>query len=210
MITTKDPALMVTLKSLRDHGASKSDLDRHVDRGGSLLPDFDRLGYNYRLTDLQGALGATQMKSAGKIISARRARAERYDLYLKEEGWLKTPECPDGSTHSYQSYVGLLNPRDLSPKGEPLRMEQVLLFNEKRNQFMEHLLSKGIAVRQGTHAVHTLGYYRKKYGTRPEDCMNSFVAERLSITLPLYAQMTDDEQDFVIGEMKKCAGLLGY
>ena len=210
MITTEDHALMGVLKSMRDHGASKSDLDRHVDRGGSLLPDFDRLGFNYRLTDLQGALGATQMRSAGRILSARKARAERYDLYLKEEGWLKTPEAPEGSTHSYQSYVGLLNPREGVPKGRQLSMEQVLRLNEKRNQWMGHLLSRGIAVRQGTHAVHTLGYYRKKYGMKPEDCMNSFIAERLSVTLPLYAQMTDDEQDFVIGEMKQCAALLGY
>ena len=69
---------------------------------------------------------------------------------------------------------------------------------------MEQLWTKGIAVRQGTHAVHMLGYYQKKYRLKPEDYINSFIAERLSITLPLYVQMTDEEQDYVIQELKAC------
>lgn len=75
---------------------------------------------------------------------------------------------------------------------------------------MEQLWSKGIAVRQGTHAVHALRYYREKYRLRPEDYMNSFIAEQLSITLPLYVQMTDDEQDFVIRELKVCVESLEF
>jgi perosamine synthetase len=210
MIATTNRELMVKLRSLRDHGASKSDLNRHIDRGGSLLPDFDQLGYNYRLTDIQGALGAAQMKAAGKIIATRRARAERYDLMLKDEGCLKSPECPGGNSHSYQSYVCLFKPKDHPLEPEGLSMERVSVLNEKRNELMDRLADRGIATRQGTHAVHTLGYYRKKYHLRPEDYMRSFAAERLSLTLPLYVQMTDEEQDFVIRELKECAELLGY
>jgi len=204
MITTDREDLMVTFKSLRDHGASKSDLSRHIDLGGSLLPEFNRLGYNYRLTDIQGALGAAQMKSAAKIIAARIARAERYHQFLRGEEWIKIPECPEGQTHSYQSYVGLMKPSNKES------LQEILLLNKKRNQIMERMGGKGIAVRQGTHAVHTLGYYRKKYDLKPEDCMNSFIAEKLSITLPLYVQMTDEEQHFVIQELKACAESLGY
>ena len=202
MITTRDRDLMVTLKSLRDHGASKSDLIRDVDLGGSLLPEFNQLGYNYRLTDIQGALGAAQMKNASRIISARIARAERYHQTLGKEEWFKVPECPAGYIHSYQSYVGLLKRSKKSGK------QEISLLNQKRNQMMERLGRKGIAVRQGTHAVHTLGYYRGKYHLKPEDCINSFIAEQLSITLPLYVQMTDEEQDFVLKELKSCAELL--
>jgi dTDP-4-amino-4,6-dideoxygalactose transaminase len=198
MIVTEDEGLMMTFKSLRDHGASKSDLIRHVDLGGSLLPEFNQLGYNYRLTDIQGALGAAQMKNASRIIATRIAKAERYHQSLGEEEWLKIPECPLGYIHSYQSYVGLLK---LSKKN---RKQEISLLNQKRNRMMEQLWSKGIAVRQGTHAVHALRYYREKYRLRPEDYMNSFIAEQLSITLPLYVQMTDDEQDFVIRELKVC------
>lgn len=204
MIVTEDEGLMMTFKSLRDHGASKSDLIRHVDLGGSLLPEFNQLGYNYRLTDIQGALGAAQMKNASKIIAARIARAQRYHQSLGEEEWLKTPGCPVGYVHSYQSYVGLLK---LSKKTS---VQEILLLNQKRNQMMEQLGSKGIAVRQGTHAVHTLGYYREKYHLEPRDCMNSFIAEQLSITLPLYVQMTDEEQDFVLKELKACAESLEF
>lgn len=208
IIATKDQDLMVSFRSLRDHGASKSDLARHIDLGGSLLPEFNQLGYNYRLTDIQGALGIAQMKSARKIIETRRARAERYNQMLRDEEWLMTPEVPNGSLHSYQSYVCLVRPKEYSY--EEMNLDTVLLLNKKRNKMMERLGKKGIAARQGTHAVHILGYYREKYYLKPEDCMNSFIAEQLSITLPLYVQMTDDEQDFVIQELKACAGSLAY
>ena len=204
MIITRHPHLMVTFRSLRDHGASKSDLVRHVDLGGSLLPEFNRLGYNYRMTDIQGALGVAQMKSAAKIIATRIARAERYHRLLKEDEWLQIPECPKGYIHSYQSYVGLLK-----LKGKT-SIQEVLFLNRKRNAMMERLGAAGIAVRQGTHAVHLLGYYREKYHLKPEDCIRSFAAEQLSMTLPLYPQMTDEEQDEVIGEIKKCAESLEY
>jgi len=208
MITTKDRDLMITFRSLRDHGASKSDLARHVDLGGSLLPEFNQLGYNYRLTDIQGALGIAQMKSAQKIIETRRARAERYHWMLRDEEWLITPEAPNKNLHSYQSYVCLVKPKGYSWEG--MNLQTVALLSKTRNRMMERLGRKGIAVRQGTHAVHTLGYYRKKYHLKPEDCRNSFIAEQLSITLPLYVQMTDEEQDFVTQELKACAESLAY
>jgi perosamine synthetase len=210
MLTTGDESLMVTFKSLRDHGASKSDLDRHVDRGGSLLPEFNQLGYNYRMTDIQGALGIAQMAAAREIIAVRKARAEKYHQMLKDEQWLKTPECPDGSIHSYQSYVCLLKLKDHSWNSKQPNTEQISFLNKRRNDLMEQLGANGIAVRQGTHAVHALGYYKRKYRLKTEDYMNSFIAERLSITLPLYAQMNDDEQDFVGREIKRCAELLEY
>jgi dTDP-4-amino-4,6-dideoxygalactose transaminase len=205
MITTGDSGMNVALRSLRDHGASKSDLRRHVEKGGSLLPEFDQVGYNYRLTDIQGALGIAQMRAAEGIIAARKARAERYDLMLKGEDWLRCPECPNGSSHSYQSYVCML-----TLEAEELTIERVSVLNERRNELMDRLAERGIATRQGTHAVHTLGYYREKYNLKPEDYLKSFAAERLSVALPLYAQMTDDEQDYVITELKKCAASLGY
>lgn len=148
------------------------------------------------------------MKSARKIVEARKARAKRYDRMLKQEEWLKIPESPKGCVHSYQSYVCLIKPKDYSFGSKQFHSEQVPHLNRKRNQTMEHLAAKGIAIRQGTHAVHNLGYYRKKYWMKPEDYINSLVAEQWSITLPLYAQMTDDEQDLVITELKKCAELL--
>jgi len=210
MIITEDETLMMTFRSLRDHGATKADLERHVDRGGSLLPSFNRLGFNYRMTDIQGALGVAQMKSAQKIIEARRIRAERYDQLLRGEEWLRIPECPDGQVHSYQSYVCMIRPKDYSFGAEEYSLERVSLFHNKRDQLMETLWTKGIGIRQGTHAVHHLGYYREKYGLKSKDYLHSLIAEQWSITLPLYVQMTDEEQDFVVKEMKRCAESLEF
>jgi perosamine synthetase len=204
MITTGDPDLRTTFKSLRDHGALKSDLIRHVDLGGSLLPEFTRLGYNYRLTDLQAALGVAQMKVANQILEARKGRAQEYYQRLKGEGWIKLPNDPPGQGHSFQSYVCLLRPPVLRGLKTP-KIEDVMAVHQKRNQLMDRLGGKGIAVRQGTHAVHTLGYYQKKYGLNLEECRNAFIADRTSITLPLFVQMTDEEQDIVVRELKTCA-----
>jgi dTDP-4-amino-4,6-dideoxygalactose transaminase len=209
MITTSDPELMATFKSLRDHGALKSDLIRHVDLGGSLLPEFTRLGYNYRLTDLQAALGVAQMKVAKEIFRVRRRRAGRYDDLLKDEKWLNLPQAPPDSVHSYQSYVCLLQPQNASWGLRNPSLEEIATMHKKRNQVMERLGEKGIAVRQGTHAVHTLGYYQGKYHLSPGHCLKALIADRVSITLPLYVQMTDVEQDLVVRELRTCAESLG-
>jgi dTDP-4-amino-4,6-dideoxygalactose transaminase len=70
--------------------------------------------------------------------------------------------------------------------------------HQGRNRLMDSLEAAGIATRPGTHAVHTLGFYRRKYDIQPEDLPNSLIADRLTIALPLYAQMTPAEQDYVL------------
>jgi dTDP-4-amino-4,6-dideoxygalactose transaminase len=65
------------------------------------------------------------------------------------------------------------------------------------------LQAKGIATRQGTHAVHALGYYRAQYGLTPDDCPQAWRADQESLTLPLYATMTDEEQDYVIDTLRE-------
>ena len=67
---------------------------------------------------------------------------------------------------------------------------------------MEKLEGKGIATRQGTHAVHTFGYYKDKNGFNDEDFLMSYAADRLSIALPLYAGMSDEEFEYIIQNIK--------
>lgn len=67
---------------------------------------------------------------------------------------------------------------------------------------MDRLDTAGIATRPGTHAVHMLGFYKNKYSINPEDFPNAYLADQLTITLPLYAQMTEEEQDYVIDHLK--------
>jgi dTDP-4-amino-4,6-dideoxygalactose transaminase len=72
-----------------------------------------------------------------------------------------------------------------------------------RNELMLRLEAKGIATRQGTHAPVIVGYYAQKYGLRPEQFPRAYLADRLSLTLPLYAQMTDAEQGLVCHSLQE-------
>ena len=200
MVITKDEKLFNTVKQLCDHGAGKSDLERHEEKGGSRLPDFTMRGFNYRMTDMQGALGVCQMEKADFIMFGRRKVAAWYDKALEKFPQVSIPFVPEGYKHSYQSYVCLFtNGESL----ENLTVEKIDRINKVRNQFMDQLEAVGIATRQGTHAVHTLGYYKNSYDIKNEDFINSYAADRLSITLPVYADMTEQEFQYVIQHMEK-------
>ncbi len=199
MLITEEVDFAKKVSQLRDHGAEKSDLDRHKAKGGSLLPDFKMRGYNYRMTDMQGALGVAQMQKAAAIMDGRRDVANRYNQVLSTLSSLLTPYVPPDYVHGYQSYVCLYTEgKDITQ----LTMREINTLNERRNALMFALEDKGIATRQGTHAVHTLNYYQKRYGLKDEDYLNAYAADRLSITLPVYATMTDAEFDYVITHLK--------
>jgi dTDP-4-amino-4,6-dideoxygalactose transaminase len=195
IVTTEDDALAELVRSLRDHGASRSDLQRHHQKAAFLLSEYDHLGFNYRMTDLQGALGSTQMDKLERVQDGRVGRARRYDEVLAPYAdWLAIPRAPAGVEHSYQSYVCLFRP-------EAPSLANVERLFDLRNRLMLALEEKGVSTRQGTHAAAHLGYYREKYGIRPEHFPNAYMAERLSLTLPLYPQMTDEEQDYVVEQL---------
>jgi dTDP-4-amino-4,6-dideoxygalactose transaminase len=196
MLTTAREDLAEAARSLRDHGASRSDLSRHTARAGFLLAEYNRLGYNYRMTDIQGALGCAQMERATWILAERTRRAQRYDAALAGLDWLDTPLVPPGYVHGYQAYVCLFRPEEPS-------MANVERLHERRNAVMARLEAQGIATRQGTHAPVIQGFYREKYSFKSEQFPRSYMADHLSLTLPLYAQMTDEEQDFVCIALKE-------
>lgn len=200
MLITDDEDIANKVSQLKDHGASKSDLQRHKEKGGSLLPDFTMRGYNYRMTDMQGALGVCQMNRKEYIMNGRREVASKYDEVLKNISQLVTPYIPENYKHGYQSYVCIFTDgEDISN----LTKEQIDRINIKRNIFMEKLEEMTIATRQGTHAVHTLAYYKNKNNFKDEDFLMSYAADRLSIALPLYAGMTNEEFDYVISNIKE-------
>ena len=204
MIITNNEGIATVIESLRNHGASISDLARHQN-AGFLLPEFNVLGYNYRMTDLQGAIGVEQMKKLPYIVAKRIERAKIYDEQLKGVEYLQLPSAPEGCEHVYQSYVTQIK----NPTAKTLSLNEL---NEIRNRIMFRLEERGIATRQGTHAVHTLGYYRQKYHLDYDSYPASLAADRLSITLPLYAQMTDEEQGYVIDNLlqvaRECFGIV--
>jgi perosamine synthetase len=196
MITTARDDLGRLARALRDHGASRSDLTRHEGKAAFLLAEYNHLGFNYRMTDIQAALGCVQMDRAKWILAERARRALLYDDMLRAVEWLETPLVPEGYIHGYQAYVCLFCPT------EPT-IDNVEQLHQRRNALMMRLEAKGIATRQGTHAPVILGYYAEKYGLHPAQFPRAYLADRLSLTLPLYVQMTEAEQAEVCRSLRE-------
>jgi perosamine synthetase len=191
MLTTADAELAGLWRSLRDHGASRSDHLRHRDAGSFLLSEYNHLGFNFRMTDIQGALGCAQMDRVDWILERRRELAAVYDEQLAGLDWLVLPQVPDGYVHGYQAYVCLFSPQSPTPRN-------VEMLHGRRNELMRGLEEEGIATRQGTHSPILTGYYAERYGLRPEAFPNSVAGDRLSLALPLFPQMTEQDQTFVV------------
>lgn len=200
MVTTDNSDLARTVSSLRDHGASQSDYDRHRGSGSYQLAEYNLLGYNYRMTDLQAAVGSVQMDRADWILGERFRCAEAYCDLLQEAAWLQLPRTPDGSRHAYQAYVGLFQP-------EPASLDNVDRLHDQRNRLMAALEGEGIATRPGTHAAFAQGYYTAKYGLTPADFPNAFIADRLSLALPLFPGMSEDDLVYVADHVARLGPL---
>jgi perosamine synthetase len=196
MVTTADDALARKVAVLRDHGASRTDLSRHVGRAGFLLADYDDLGFNYRMTDLQGAIGCVQMDRAPWILEQRARVAASYEDLLAPLDWIRSPIVPAGHVHGWQSYVALFAPEEPS-------LANVEELNHRRNAVMTRLEEQGIATRQGTHAPVGLGYYSRKYDLRTERFPNALLADRLTLSLPLYPQLTEGEIERVVAALRE-------
>ncbi len=196
MVMTDDPALAKRMRELRTHGSTVSADAR--DKGhGFLLPEFNEAGFNYRMTDIQAAVGMAQIKKLDDIVENKRRRAEIYNKLIAEKlPEFITPVEPEGHFHTYQSYVCMLNIKELG-------IDSVAKGGEYRNNLLAKLEEIGIATRQGTHAVHMLGYYKNRFGFIPEDFPNAYACDHLSITLPLYVQMTDEDQEYVVDTIRK-------
>ncbi|MBF0623660.1 MAG: DegT/DnrJ/EryC1/StrS family aminotransferase [Magnetococcales bacterium] len=174
MVTTGEADLATRMSAMRDHGASVSDAQRHQGPQPHILPEFNLLGFNYRMTDLQGAVGLVQLGKLDRFIAERRRMAAFYTRELQDLPWLRPPTVPPGLGHAWQAYVCCVDPA-LAPA--------------PRNAIMAQLQQAGVATRPGTHAVHLLGYYRQRYGLRPEDCPGARDCDRQTMAIPLHNRM---------------------
>jgi len=187
MLTTDDSRLAARARVLLNHGASISDVAKHkVNTVEALLAEeFQEVGYNYRMTNLQGALGVAQMKRLDKILELRQQRAEKYSKTFKDTPYIFQPYAPDYATPNWQSYV--IRVSDDCPV--------------ERDVLTQHLLDAGISCRPAYMACHVQPVYRKLYLDlylpNTEKALNSV------IILPLYPQMTDEEQEYVIEMISK-------
>ena len=202
MVLTNDEETAETMRRRRSHGAGVSEIARHKN-AGYLLPDFNELGYNYRMTDIQAAVGIAQLRKFEYITAARQIKAEFYSRMIQEMGidFIKPPHVPDGYFSTYQSYVCMID-------NHCLGISDIEKASSFRNNLMHKLENIGIATRVGTHATHMLGCYKDKFGFRNIDFPGAYACDRLSITLPLYVQMTDNDQITVLTEILKAKGEL--
>lgn len=187
MVTTQNQELAEKVQVLRNHGASISEEQRHHGAQPYILPDFNLLGYNYRMTDLQGAIGVVQLGKLESFISERNKWAAFYESSFAELDWLQTPQVPEGSRHGWQSYVCVID-------------ESKSLAS--RNEIMKILEEKGISTRPGTHAVHMLGYYANKYGIKAGDFPGAQKANDKSMSIPLHNRMSEEDFNYVVDTIK--------
>ncbi|HLN15239.1 MAG TPA: DegT/DnrJ/EryC1/StrS family aminotransferase [Acidimicrobiales bacterium] len=182
MVTTAEEELAEVVEALRNHGASLPEEVRHVGSQPWLLPDFDLLGYNYRMTDLQGSVGIAQMARLDGLLAERRHWAEWYSKALGEVAWLRPPVVPEGYVHGWQSYVVVVDESAPAP----------------RNELMEQLHRQGVSTRPGTHAVPDLGWYRRELGTSMEAYPAATWLRDRSMAIPLHNRMDDHDFERVV------------
>ncbi|MFM8478213.1 MAG: DegT/DnrJ/EryC1/StrS family aminotransferase, partial [Planctomycetaceae bacterium] len=150
---------------------------------------YDEVGYNYRLTDVQAAIGIEQVKRLDWIVQRRRELAHAYNAALASHPWLKTPYEPDWARSNYQSYAVTLT------ENAPC----------SRNELMQHLLERGIATRRGIMLAHREQPFLNKYaGT---SLFNSEAASDSSVLLPLYPQMDLADIDCVLQAIEGVTGV---
>jgi perosamine synthetase len=181
MITTNDPAAAARLRQLRSHGASTSDLARHQ-AGTTDIEEYAELGYNYRMTDIQAAIGIVQLGRLDGILAERTRLAARYRVLLSEIEDVEPPHEPASYRHTFQSYCVRL------PAG-------------RRSEVMSDLAAEGIASRRGVMAIHLEPLYRV---LQPDLSLpETELASANTMLLPLFVGMTDDDQVLVVETLER-------
>ena len=190
MVTTNDDDLAERVTALRNHGAAVPEEVRHHGSAPYLLPDFGVLGFNYRMTDLQGAVGIVQLKKLDAIVDERARWAAWYREQLAPLAWLATPEEPVGGRHAWQAFVTTV---DAATAPAP------------RNEIMARLHGAGIATRPGTHAVHMQDYYQQRFALGDDDFPVARDCARDTMALPLHNRMTAADYLHVVEALRAIA-----
>jgi dTDP-4-amino-4,6-dideoxygalactose transaminase len=180
MITTNNPEYDKKFRLLRQHGMSVSDIARHSARK-IIIEEYVTTGFNYRMTDIQAAVGIEQLKKLEYIIKERKRIAEIYREYLKGISWLKMPSESEYCKANWQSYpVRILDNSPLS-----------------RDELMQSLLDYGISTRPGIMNIHQEKAYDSKICLK-----NSELARKKVILLPFFHGISDKQIKEIIQKIK--------
>jgi perosamine synthetase len=180
MLTTRDPALDKKFRLLRQHAMSVSDAVRHSAQT-VVFEEYPEVGFNYRMTDIQAAVGRVQLKRLPEQLVRRKRMADTYTAALREIRGLEAPLIPDYARTNYQSYAVRVTPE------YPL----------SRDVLMNKLLSLGISTRRGIMNAHQEAAYADTQLSLP----HSEAARDTVVLLPLFDAMTHDEQYYVIDQL---------
>jgi perosamine synthetase len=183
LIVTKDNKIADRMRCLRSHGATLSDLDRHKSTE-VVFEEYEELGYNYRITDMQAAMGIEQFKKLEYILKKRKELAEIYNEELGKIDGIYIQSIPSYATPNHQTYAVRIKKNSA----------------ELRNRIMNKMLEKGIATRR-MQAVHLEKYYIRRFGKI--SLPKTEEANHTMIILPFYPSMSDDEQRYVIQNLKE-------
>ncbi len=181
MITTSDQRLAERMRIFRNHGISTDHHQREAQ--GSWFYEMTDLGYNYRITDFQCALGMSQLKKLPSWIKRRHEIARRYNEAFNECPQIKPLLVRDDVLHAYHLYVVRLNFEGT---------------NLNRNMIFKQLREKGIGVNVHYIPVHLHPFYRIKFKTAPGLCPVSEAAYNEIISLPMFPDLSDDDLGEVI------------
>ena len=197
MITTNNPKYDEKCKLWRQHSMGVRDTVRHNAKA-VIFEDYTEIGYNYRMTDIQAAVGREQLKRLPEIIKKRRELAERYHYLLKDIHGLVLPFEPSYARSNWQSYIVTL----------PDEIDQ--------REAMQQMLDVGISTRRAVMNAHREPAYEIEAwrcgGEKPDcDCesrnckalANSEFIQDHAIALPLYVQMTKEEQERVVSALRE-------
>jgi perosamine synthetase len=182
MITTAHADWDAKCRRLRQHGMSVPDTVRHGARE-VIFESYPVLGYNYRMTDIQAAVGREQLKRVPEIVATRRTLAERYRALLSDVPGLGLPGEPEWARSNWQSFCVRL------PAGGDQRA------------VMQQMLDDGVSTRRGIMCSHREPVYAATSGRQP--LPHSEAAQEQCIILPLYPQMTPQEQELVVDALKR-------
>jgi dTDP-4-amino-4,6-dideoxygalactose transaminase len=170
MITTNNHGLAARIGILRSHGG--------IQEGRRFT--FESAGFNYRLSEVQGAIGIMQMEKLDWILDCRKDIAMKYSENLGNIDCLRIPLEPDYGNHTYQSYVVLLDERI------------------DRDSVITELYERGIETTIGTYALHSQPYFQKRFNFNKGDFRNSQKAYESSLTLPLFVNLSEKEHEYII------------
>jgi len=184
MITTSRKDYYDRLRLLRQHGMSVDDRARHLSKS-FIFEDYVEIGYNYRMTDIQAAIGIRQLEKLDWIVSERRKIAERYKQGLKDINCIRLPSEKKGYFSNHQSY--------------PVYLKESVLIS--RNDLMQRLFDEGISTRRGIMTAHREIAY-KNYCKNLKLPVSEKVSDR-SLLLPLYVGMENKDIDTVIDKLKR-------